>query len=1184
MRVSSAALDGRWLAGLIVMSTLAQPAAAPQDVQPPSFLVEEVPPDSTGGKASLRPGDRIVSYDGKTVPSPAALQAAAENTVSKRDVVLRVLRGEGALELRASPGRLGILGRPQLPAAALPLYEEGRQAQQAKRTGDAIRLWTAAATATREAGRAEEAAWLYLRVGEIHESQRGWAEARQSHASAWDLLKQSTDRAARSRTLMALGRCSQNLNDFPAAQQWYERALQEDLAQPNELWAAGDLSDLGALALTRGDLPAAENYHRKAFSIRERLVPDSLDLAASVNNLGIVVYRKGDLAGAQEYFSRVLGVRERLVPDSLDVAASLNNLAAVAYGRGDLDAAHEHHSRSARIREKLAPDSMVLATSLANLGVVAWSRGDLEAAHDYQSRALLIKERLAPDSLDVGFSLNGLGLVALDRGDLTAAEDYLTRASAIRERLAPDSLDVAISLNNLGNLAGNRGDLTVARDHHHRALVIRERRAPDSLDVATSLNNLGDVAHLLDDLPGADDYHRRALAIRERLAPGSLYVSSSLSNLGVVALSRGDDVAAEKYQRLALSIRERVAPDSPEVAETLSDLGLVAAARGDLAASQDYHARALRLWEQLAPNSLEAAADLRGLGSVALQQGRPADALPLFSRSVDIVEVQRWHVRSTEGRAHLLAQHAESYAGLQRTYLALDDAAAAFATAERARARSLLEMLTEARADIRAGVEPALLERERELQRQLNVHAARERQLVGRKRTGEQVGARRKELDAVLSQYQQLQAEIRARSPRYASLTQPQPLGLAEIQSELLSDDTLLLEYVLSVHGSHVFAVTRAAIKRFDLPRRAEIEHAARRVVELMMSRQPVRGETPLQRQTRIGKADAEYPSAARDLSRMILGPLAGDLSSRRLLIVADGALQYVPFGALPAPNGDAVTPLIVDHEIVSLPSASVVALMRRGQQRRPPAEKLVAVVADPVFAPDDPRLKRARQAQPARSPAASLPAGVSHAIRSAGFVTDGGEISRLPFTRDEADAIVAVAPAGQATRVTDFDASRATATGAELGRYRIVHLATHGVLDAEHPELSGLVLSLVDEHGKAQDGFLRLHEVYNLNWSADLVVLSACQTALGKEIRGEGLVGLTRGFMYAGAKSVLASLWNVNDGVTAQLMKRFYEGMLAKGLSPAAALRAAQLDLWKRKPSSAPYYWAAFVLQGEWH
>ena len=297
--------------------------------------------------------------------------------------------------------------------------------------------------------------------------------------------------------------------------------------------------------------------------------------------------------------------------------------------------------------------------------------------------------------------------------------------------------------------------------------------------------------------------------------------------------------------------------------------------------------------------------------------------------------------------------------------------------------------------------------------------------------------------------------------------------------------------------------------------------------------------------------------------------------------VVADGALQLIPFGALPVPSKAAPSFLIVNHEIVNLPSASVLAAQRRELRGRAPAPKQVAVLADPVFDLQDPRLKRAVQQSSLST--MSLPAEIQQAVRSAGLVDDRGALSRLPFTREEADAIFALAPSGDGMKAIDFKANRAMVTSADLSQYRIVHLATHGLLDTERPELSGIVLSLVDEQGKSQDGFLRLHEVYNLNWSADLVVLSACQTALGKEIRGEGLVGLTRGFMYAGAKGVLASLWNVNDSATAVFMKQFYQGLFAKGLPPAAALRAAQVEMSKRNPSRSPYYWAAFVLQGDW-
>jgi CHAT domain-containing protein len=193
------------------------------------------------------------------------------------------------------------------------------------------------------------------------------------------------------------------------------------------------------------------------------------------------------------------------------------------------------------------------------------------------------------------------------------------------------------------------------------------------------------------------------------------------------------------------------------------------------------------------------------------------------------------------------------------------------------------------------------------------------------------------------------------------------------------------------------------------------------------------------------------------------------------------------------------------------------------------------------------------------------------------------GNLRRLRFSRQEAEEIVRLAADDPNLEAVDFDANRALATSAEMGQYRIVHFATHGLINNEHPELSGIVLSLVDRQGRPQNGFLRLYDLYNLKLSADLVVLSACQTALGKEIKGEGLVGLTRGFMYAGAPRVVASLWQIDDRASAEFMKRFYQAMLGQKLRPAAALRAAQVSMQSDKRWHEPHYWAAFTLQGEW-
>jgi CHAT domain-containing protein len=409
----------------------------------------------------------------------------------------------------------------------------------------------------------------------------------------------------------------------------------------------------------------------------------------------------------------------------------------------------------------------------------------------------------------------------------------------------------------------------------------------------------------------------------------------------------------------------------------------------------------------------------------------------------------------------------------------------------------------------------------------------------------------------------------------------------------VLDPDTLLLEYFLGDDASYLFVVSQTSISSHRLPKRAEVEAATRRVRELLTAPQPQRGDTGAKYQARIKEARANYWLQAAELSRLLLGPAAPQLGGKRLLIVADGALQYLPFGALPAPEtgrqGDRGTgrregdpprrpvvfsPLIAEHEIVYLPSASTLGVLRRELAGRKPAAKTVAVLADPVFDKDDARVKSSDIAQAGQE----APPDLTRAINDV-----RGELKRLLLTRDEAEAILSVAPGTDGFGALDFRANRATVTSDELSRYRIVHFATHGLLNSEHPELSGVVLSLVDERGEPQDGFLRLHEIFNLRLPAELVVLSACQTGLGKEVKGEGLVGLTRGFMYAGAARVVASLWQVDDAATAELMKRFYRLMLKDGMRPAAALRAAQIEMWRRPQWQSPYYWCGFVLQGEW-
>ncbi len=506
----------------------------------------------------------------------------------------------------------------------------------------------------------------------------------------------------------------------------------------------------------------------------------------------------------------------------------------------------------------------------------------------------------------------------------------------------------------------------------------------------------------------------------------------------------------------------------------------------------------------------------------------------------------------------------------------------AFDASERARARSFLDGLAEMRAGITEGVAPELLEREQSISRSLNAKAQQLMRVESESVKADEAGPLRREINAMTATHREVEAQIRAESPRYAGLTQPKPLTVHEVQTLVADDQSVLLQYFLGKSRSYVWAVTPHEIEGFVLPARAEFEQRVRSYRDALTApaRATLSAHEPL----------SDHLDEALALSRMLLGPVAAYLSHPRLLIVSDGILHLLPFSALPDPRTitsqtRAAVPLIAEHELVYLPSASTLALVRGtwNQERRWP--KAARVFADPVFEADDPRIGVA-----ARTVGASRGSTTSHlaepaeplkrALRDIGGLGPAG-VPRLLESRREARDIAALAP--DVDVALDFAANRESAMSATLADYRVIHFATHGIIDNDHPDLSGVVLSLFNEKGERQDGFLRLHDIYNLKLPVDLVVLSACSTALGKEIVGEGLIGLVRGFMYAGSRRVLASLWKVDDEATSELMTRFYRALFEKGLAPSAALQAAQVELLKTKRWSHPFYWAGFVLQGEW-
>ncbi len=845
------------------------------------------------------------------------------------------------------------------------------------------------------------------------------------------------------------------------------------------------------------------------------------------------------------------------------------------YNLNEYRKALEHFNDTLTLSVALKDERME-AGALTFVGGMLDILGDVGRALDHQQRAVVLA-REHGSRVAEGNALSNIGKIYHDVADWQKALQFYAQALPIFSTLGLKPNE-AVTLNNIGTAYFQAGEPQKALDYLQRSLPLL-RESGNKNSEAYTLLNIGRVYHKLDEHAKAVDYLSRAQVIQKQTG-NKAHEAETLDAIGLAYSSQGQHAKALEYHLQAAEI-QRTAGIVRREAVALTNLGHTYTHLAQPDKAIEHFTKALTILRGVGDLSNEAIA-LEGLGRAEQKRNNLEAAQKHIAESLAAIETVRSRASSLQMRAsyRALAESAyEVYIDVLMQQHAQDPSkgfdAQAFEASERGRARSFLERLNERRVDIRQGVDASLIEKEQDLARVLNAKAQREMQLKARKGNKDEIAALQREIGTLEDEYQQVQAAIRKSSPQYSALTQPQPLRLKEIQSHL-DANTVLLEYSLGETRSYLWAVTNESLKTYELPKLDVIDKAARDVYGSLTARSVVKSlEAPEQKKARIAVADKNLQKAAAELGRMILGPAATDLRGKRLVIVADGALQYVPFAALSVSEN---RPLILDHELISIPSASAFAVHRQNLANRAMAPKAVAVIADPVFSMNDARLRASGRATAPRDEASTRI--IEHLQGGPGGQLS---ISRLRFTRSEADQIVAVAPAASSMKALDFRASREIATSDELSKYRYVHFATHGYLDTSRAGLSAIVLSLVDEQGKPRDGFLRTHDIYNLKLPAELVVLSACETGLGKDLEGEGIDGLTRAFMYAGARRVIVSLWNVNDKATSALMQRLYAGMLRSNKTPAAALRAAQIEMLRTRQWQSPYFWAAFVMQGEW-
>jgi CHAT domain-containing protein len=709
---------------------------------------------------------------------------------------------------------------------------------------------------------------------------------------------------------------------------------------------------------------------------------------------------------------------------------------------------------------------------------------------------------------------------------------------------------------------GSKESLLAARKKFEASLVLWQKLGNKKLQAVT-LNNIGGVCDTLGEKQKALQYFNQALPMSRAVGDRG-GEAITLNNIAGIYEDLRDNLKALEYYNQALLLYRAVG-DKQNESTVVGNLAKLERKQGNLQTSLNHIKSAIAIIE-----------DLRGTyTNQDLKTTYFATVQNYYKFYIDLLMEQ--HKKNPSKGYDSIALH----------------------ISERSRARGLIELLAQANAKLSKNVNPKFIAEEKELQLKRQAQEKILVKLINQKQPPKDtIKQTEAEIQNIINQQKQLKAKIRAQNPERDKLTNPEPLKLSQIQQQL-DKDTVLLQYSLGKERSYLWLVTPTSLNSYELPKGEEIEKVAKEFYN--------------------GLAIRSFSiNSAKKLSEIILKPVQNKLAGKRLVIVADGVLQQIPFAALADPNNSKnstsiktsnecrdVTcnvsrgginpepipdkpgvkntnyqPLMLNHEIVNLPSASTIAIQREKIAKRKIAPKKIAILADPVYSSNDERII-------GKSSSFDLNIDIElerSALKRSAKTLNRRGWSQLPNTKIEAQEILKLVSDESSVSAFSFDANYNWATSKNLNQFQILHFATHGFVNPEQPELSGIVLSLVNKNGKQIPGYLRLADLFEQDYPAELIVLSACQTGLGKNVSGEGIVGLTRGLMYAGASRVALSLWNVSDEGTSVLMQEFYKQMLQENKNPTQALRDAQRKLWANPDWRNPYYWAAFTLQGEWN
>jgi CHAT domain-containing protein len=773
---------------------------------------------------------------------------------------------------------------------------------------------------------------------------------------------------------------------------------------------------------------------------------------------------------------------------------------------------------------------------------------------------------------------NGLGFTYAISNEKQKALEYYKKA----QLLIPEGIDFCEKAKMYSGFASiylNYGKTNLAEQNYREALK-NLQKAQNQIGELAILPELGRIAFFNKDKKSSDKIFERAIFLAKKLN-NNFFIANIDEYMGLIDFYEGKYDETIRKLKNAQFVYEKVGMIFPRIKNRI---GLAYEKKGDFDLARKYYTSALEENQKI-KNVLEMPENLYNLARLSKNEGDFEKALEESNESIQISELIYNDVDNYSLRSSYLSNVFDRYELHINILMNMHDRfpdkgfdEMALRTSEESRSRLMLERLKLSEAEFTRDADPILVKQEKELLDLLSVKSNNLTHLLSINAETESINKLTFEIKEIENELEQTKAELRLESPIYSEIKNPTDFDLKSFQQNVLDEKTVLLEFSLGDEESYLWLVSKEKLKVFKLPKREIIEEKIDKLLKLLINREKLPEEEIADFQNRLVNADQEFQIGAQVLSNDLFGQLINEISNKRLIIVPDGKLQYFPISALPFPVENEISelnePFLIKNEITFEPSASLLYLIKKSQKGQTENSKEMLIFADPIYSENDNRLT-------------SNLMSVSHLrgfVNKNNFPSKPSPISfeRLIASKEESKSITQTIGTNNTTLFSDFSANRDVFLNSNLKDYKIIHFATHGFIDVERPELSAIVLSLYDEEANKRDGFIRLHDIYGLNLNADLVVLSACDLGIGKDIKGQGLMSLTNGFLQVGAKSVVSSLWKVDDYATSELMNNFYQILADEKITTTQALRKAKIKMRENPRYNSPYYWAAFNVQGD--